>query len=201
MDLERPGSSIGEVKFMGEGVAKSIKRGFAIATLRIPKPDYYLGRGERILADCTDDGEKVPVIVITNVIERLDYFSVPQLALDGFFSAPMALQGMRTFPGYENIHRGSAMQAITFVKEESFKMIPDSLKDELLYDHFDELVRMTELRHLFFPTMCINISNFRGAKDWIDFLGANKLISVQEKLEMKNYEYEGRNMVQFLQDN
>ena len=80
-------------------------------------------------------------------------------------------------------------------------IIHDSLKDELLYDHFDELVRMTELRHLFFPTMCINISNFRGAKDWIDFLGVNKLISVQEKLEMKNYEYEGRNMVQFLQDN
>ena len=201
MTPEKPDPSLREIKFQGEGMAESINRGYAIATLRIPKPDYFVTRGERILADCTDDGEKVPVMIITNVIERLDFFSIPQLALDGFFSVPMAIRGMRSYPGYENIHRGTAMQAITFVKEDSCKKIPRSLKEELRYRHFDELVRMPELRALFLPTMCFHFSNHGGAIDWIDFLGFNKLISVEEKLEIKNYEYQGRNIAQFLQDN
>ena len=188
-----------EIKFGGEK-AESIKLGFAITTLRNPKPDYDFSRGEKILTDCFDDGEKVPVTVITNEIQQLKNFSIPQLALDGFFSVRMAADIMKSYRGYEKTNKNSIMQAITFVKEESFNALSQDMKDEIIYGHFDELVRIPALRPLFFSTMCLHFSNYGGAKEWIEFLGINKLISGEEKLKMENYEIGGRNISELLEN-
>lgn len=197
---ERLNSDPRELKFGGEGKAEDIKRGFAITTLRNPRDSYNFDRGEKILAGCFDDGEKVPVIVITNEIKQLKDFSVPQLALDGFFSVPMIIDGMRSYPGYEKINKKSIIQAITFVKEESFNALSGDLKDEIMFGHFDELVKMPELRHLFFPTICSRFSNYGGMMEWIAFLSINKLISEEEKSKMKNYKIRRTNIAQLLQD-
>lgn len=180
-----------EIKFGGEGKAESIGRGFAITTLRNPKTDYNFSCGERILADCFDDGERVPVTVITNEIRALEGFSIPQLALDGFFSVPMVKNEMKSYPGYEKINKKSIMQAITFVKQKSFDVLTQDVKGEILFGHFDVLVKMQELRHLFFPTMCRHLLDYGGVQDWVDFLDVHKLISKREKLKMENYKYRG----------
>ena len=77
-----------ELNFYGEGKAENINRGFVITSLRNPRVDYALDRGERILANCQDDGEKVSVIILTNETKNLYAFSNPQLLLDGFYSVP-----------------------------------------------------------------------------------------------------------------
>jgi hypothetical protein len=188
-----------EIKFGGEGKAESINRGFAFTTLRNPKTDYNFSRGKRVLANCFDDNEKVPVVVITNVIKRLSTFSIPQLALDGFFSVPMVIDGMKTYPGYEKINGNSPMQAITFIKEESFKAVPTNQRDGLLYYNFDELVKIPELRYLFFPTMAFHLSDYGGVKDWIDWLGGNKLITKEEKKRMESTKIRDTNITHFFE--
>lgn len=195
---ERLFSDPREIKFGGEGKAEDIKRGFAITTLRNPKSDYNFERGERIRADCFNDDEKVPVVIITNEIKQLKTFSIPQLALDGFFSVPMVIDGMRSYPGYEKIRKNSIMQAITLVKEESFNALSQDMKDEIMFGHFDELIKIPELRHLFFPTMCSHFSNYGGITDWSNFLDMNNLVSDEERLKMENYEVRDTNMYQFL---
>lgn len=192
MSPEKLGSDPREIKFDGEGKAESIKRGFAITTLRNPKPDYGFRRGERILADCFDDNKKVPVVVITNEMKDLKKFSIPQLALDGFFSVDHTIEGMKSHPGYEKINRDSTMQAITFVKEESFNALLEETKEDIKggYYKFDQLVKLPELRHLFFPTMCFWLTETKGRfHNWIKFLKDNDLITNEEKRGMEEYQY------------
>lgn len=177
-----------EIKFGGEGKSDDINRGFAITTIRNPKSAYNFSRGEVVLADCFDDNKKVPIVVITNEIKELGRFSVPQLALDGFFSAPDVIDGMKTYPGYEELNKKSVIQAITFVKKESFDALSPEPKTEILghYSDFDELVKMPQLKHLFFPTMCLHITKQGGSlNNWSYFLKSHDLISPLEYKQMK----------------
>jgi hypothetical protein len=201
MSLERLNNPPDEIIIEGEGASEVIKKGFAASSLRLLNNKENFIRGESIIANYVDDGEKVPVTVISNVREHLIYLSVPQLALDGYFSPLMVQRGTKTKPAFENIHRNSLMRIITFTKEESYASIPESLKDALDYSRFDELIRMTELRHLFFPTMCHYFTEYGGVKEWIGFLGTHKLISIQEKLDMENYEVNGKNISQYYEEN
>jgi len=190
-----------EIKFGGEGKAENINRGFAIATLRNPRPEYNFSRGERILANCFDDNQKVPVVVVANEIKQLKDFSVPQLALDGFFSVPHVVNGMKMYPGYEKKNKKSIVQAITFVKEDAFNKLHKDLQKDILahYDVFDGLVKMPELRLLFFPTMCFWLTeNGANIEDWVDFLEVNHLISGEEKKKMESYTRMGSNMFKLL---
>jgi len=179
MALERLGQESREIKFGGERKALGIKLGFAITTLRNPKPAYNFSRGEVILADCFDDNEKVPVVVLTNEIKELKSFSVPQLALDGFFSVSDVIDGMKTYPGYEKIKRKSLIQAITFVKKESFDSLPEDVKEETISGNFDfdELIRSPVLRHLFFPTIFNHIMMEENVEDYLEFLIENNLVT------------------------
>lgn len=190
-----------EIKFGGEGKADSIDRGFAITTLRNPKSEYNFSRGEIILADCFDDNQKVPVTVITNEIKKLKDFSVPQLALDGFFSYTHVMDGMKPYPGYTELDKNSALQAVTFVKKEAFDALSDELKKDILghYEDFNDMVKMPELRHLFFPTMCYWVARYGGnIKTWVDFLKVNGLISNDEKRSMENFKKINSNMFDLL---
>lgn len=182
-----------EIKFGGEGKAEDIKRGFAITTLRNPRPAYDFHPGEVISADCFDDNEKVPVVVLTNETKKLKDFSIPQLALDGFFSANDVIKGMKTYPGYEKLNNKYELKAITFVKQESFNTLSDLLRETIYNgERFDELVKLTSLRHLFFPTMCHHMAGMGGKlNNWIEFLKDYSLITFQEKAEMEGYQYVG----------
>ncbi len=198
---ERISGNPRELKFGGEGKAESINRGFAIATLRNPRAEYNFSRGERILTNCFDDNKKVSVVVVANEIKQLNDFSVPQLALDGFFSAPHVVNGMKTYPGYEKLNKKSIVQAVTFVKEGAFNKLSKDLQKDILahYDIFDGLVKMPELRHLFFPTMCFWLTENGGdIKDWVDFLKVNHLILDKEKKNMESYTNMGSNMFRLL---
>lgn len=179
-----------ELSFYGEGKAESINRGFAITSLRNPRPQYEFKPGERILADCKDDGEKVPVIVISNVVRELSAQPLPVLAMDGFFSPDHAVEGMKVYPGYENINETSSIAAIVFVKEESFVKLTEEQQEKLLKGPIEDLVGDPDYRHLFFPTMAFWIAeNYGNLLDWAEFLLDNNLITEDELTKMTEYKY------------
>lgn len=189
-----------ELNFYGEGKAESIKRGFAITSLRNPKADYEFSKGERILANCSDDGEKVPVVVVSNETKNLYAFSVPQLLLDGFYSVAHAARRMRPYPGYEKTDEKSVLQAITFVKEDVFNALSDSLKKTVMDPEktFNDLVKEPDLRHLFFPTMCQHlINNDEGIVSWMEFLQYNNLAPWNEVEAIKKARFEGINFYDY----
>lgn len=172
-----------ELNFYGEGKAFDIKQGFAITSLRNPRNDYEFAKGERILANCSDDEEKVPVVVIANETKPLYAFSNPQLLLDGFYSADDAALGMKSYPGYENATKNSELQAITFVKEDVFNALENEFKENIIDPEktFDDLVKIPELRHLFFPTFCRHLTNNDdGIVGWMEYLGFSRLVPWKE---------------------
>lgn len=179
-----------ELSFYGEGKAESIKRGYAITSLRNPRPQYEFEPGERILADCKDDGEKVPVIVISNVVRKLADQPLPVLAMDGFFGPEIAVKEMKIYPGYENINEDTPIAAIVFVKEESFLKLTEEQQGKLLEGPIEDLVGDTNYRHLFFPTIAFWVTeNYGNLLDWAEFLLDNNLITEDEVEKMTAYKY------------
>lgn len=175
---ERIGSEPRELKFGGEGKAESIARGFAITTLRNPRDSYNFGLGEVILADCFEDGEKVPIVVIANEVGKLKDFTPPQLALDGFFSPEQAAEEMKSWPGYEATTTKSKMQAITFESQGVYESYSQFRQHSMRHESFGSLVHDEDLRRLFFPTICFNLVEKGGKmQDWVNFLTENHLIS------------------------
>lgn len=173
-----------EIKFGGAEKAADIKRGFAITTLRNPKPAYDFKQGEVILADCFDSGEKVPVVVLSNETKMLKDFSAPQLALDGFFFAVNAAKEMKSWPGYEKTTINTEMQAITFVEKKSFDRLSKETKGDM-DRYFDSLIQWTPVRRLFFPTMCFHLASTYGTLyNWAYFIRDNRLISENEFQQM-----------------
>lgn len=181
-----------ELNFYGEGKAFDIKQGFVITSLRNPRSDYEFSKGERILANCQDDGDKIPVVVIANETKPLYAFSNPQLLLDGFYSSDNAAINMRGYPGYENTNKNSELQAITFVKEEVFNALDSQLKEDIMGPEksFDDLIKTKELRHIFFPTLCRHIvNNGDGIVSWMEYLGFSKLVPWEELEKIKKAEF------------
>lgn len=150
MTIERNGNVSPELKFGGAGKAESIKKGFAITTLRNPRPSYNFSQGQEVVADCFDDAEKVKIVILTNETKRLKDFSPFQLALDGFSSVAQAVAEMRTYPGYENINEDSSIQAITFVLEEVWDALPSKVADSIYGRTFDDLLDDPSLGHIFY---------------------------------------------------
>jgi hypothetical protein len=179
-----------ELKFYGEK-AESIHRGYAITSLRNPNPNYAFERGERIMASCVDDGEKVPVVVIANETKKLSEHSIPVLALDGFFSSYHAVEGMRVYPGYENISADSPISAIIFIEETKFKELSKKARNELTTKLIEELLLKKDYRELFFPTMAFWVSEFGAFLDWVEFLFESDLINEEEVDAMSKYKYMG----------
>ncbi len=195
MAQERPTAEPRELKFGGVEKADGIRHGFAITTLRNPRDSYNFSQGEVILADCFESGEKVPVVVITNETKKLKDFSVPQLALDGFFSPEHAAEEMKEWPGYEKTTLNSKMQAITFVSEESYKKLPEDLQIEIINNDFDYLIANRNLRTIFYPTMAYHLSGLgQDLTTWLDFLKENYLVSRHDERVMKNFLFDGTNM-------
>lgn len=188
-----------EIKFYGEKAA-SIRFGFAITSLRNPNPNYEFTPGERVLADCVDDNEKVPVIVVSNETKPLWQYSESQLMLDGFYSAEDAAYKMRVYPGYEETTKNSELQAITFVYEDAFADLDLRIQGEIINpkNSFEDLIRIPELRHLFFPTIAETlIRNGRGISYWMDFLIYEKLVTPQEIKRVKESKLEGINFYNY----
>lgn len=184
-----------ELSFYGEGKADDINRGFAITSLRRPREEYNFAPGERILADCKDDGEKISVIVISNVIREVQDHPTPVLAMDGFFNTDMVIEGMSGYPGYEAIDETWSMSAIVFVKEDSFLALPEDLQKLALGRPIEENLKSEALRHLFFPTMAFWATEYgAGLNDWISYLQAESLIHPEEAKEMKQYKYLGSDL-------
>jgi hypothetical protein len=192
-----------EIKFGGEGKAESIKRGFAITTLRNPRDAYNFSPGEVIFAYCFDDGEKVPVVIIANEVKKLKDFAIPQLALDGFFSAEQAAEEMKAWPGYEKTRISTKMQAITFVTKEAYDKIPGFYKRNFEGREFHNLIHRKELRHLFFPTMCFHFCEKMGdLGDWGDFLYLTAgIITSEESDSLVSYKVQGKDMFQVIKRN
>jgi hypothetical protein len=188
---ERLFSNPRELKFGGEGKAESIKRGFAITTLRNPRPEYNFVEGEIIEANCFKDKEKVSVVVIADEIMPLNRQLIPVLALDGYFSAEQAADDLKNLKGYEKTTRVSLMQAIVFISAEEFDSLSQKTQYDLTHEPINDLLKDRNLRHLFFPTMCEHCLDFGGVQDWVDFLSVHKLISAEEKSRMENYKYRG----------
>lgn len=189
MTAERISSSQKELKFGGERKAESILKGFAITTLRNPRPAYDFSQGQEILADCFDDQQKVPIIVVSNEIRPIKKFSIPQLALDGFFNPQQVVQDMKTYPGYENLNTESPLQAITFISTKSYEALSKELQDFFYGEPFEQMIKMPQLRHLFFPTMCYWITERGGGLDkWIEFLKDYSLINPVEKKAMDHHD-------------
>lgn len=187
---ERITASPRELKFYGEK-SQSILRGYAITSLRNPNPNYAFERGERIEANCVDDGEKIPVIVIANETKPLNEHYTPVLALDGFFSSYHAVEGMRVYPGYENISDSSPMSAIIFIEEKKFKKLGKKARTELTTKPMEELFLKKEYRELFFPTIAFWVAEFGALLDWVEFLYENDLINEEEVDAMSKYKYMG----------
>lgn len=191
---ERIDRNLKEFNFYGEGKAESIDRGFFITSLRNPRVDYQFNRGEVISAKCKDDDRSVEVVVISNETRKLYEHSTPVLALDGFFSAEHAADGMSNggYPGYENTTPESVMMAITFIKKESFDKLSLPQKEDLITSPIEELMKKIEFRHLFLPTICFWLTDLGGTeRDWSYFLSENELISVDEAFKMDEYKYRG----------
>lgn len=181
-----------ELNFYGEGKAESIKRGFAITSLRNPKPDYEFTAGEVINANCQDDGEKESVIVLSNNKRKLSEHSVPVLALDGFFSAEHAVEGMKIYPGYKKIDSETEISAITFVSLEAFNELHPMMQHIALTKPLETSMTFHGLRHLFFPTMAFWLAeNYGTLMDWVEFLAVCKLINENEIAEMSQYKFMG----------
>jgi hypothetical protein len=195
---ERLQGNLRELSFYGEGIAENIKRGFAITSLRNPRAAYEFFPGEVILANCSDDGEKVPVMVINNIETRLNKLPIPILALDGFFSAEIATRRMREYPGYENTTPRTILQAITFIDQESFTSLSPELQNSLLKDGFMDSMKMKELRRIFFPTMAKHFSHFGEVDEWLNFLTENSLITTEEKLKIESFEINFTNVFNLL---
>lgn len=202
MAKERIDSTPREIKFGGELKAEEIKRGFAFTTLRNPRAAYDFHQGEVILADCFESGEKVPVVVLSNETKKLIDFSIPQLALDGFFSPQQARTEMRAWKGYEKTTTRTRMQAITLVSKETYDQIPQAYKNNFKGRSFNNLIFREELRHLFFPTMCLHFLDLGGdADDWnIIFLHHNGLITPQQSDKMMHYMMHGHDISRVMKD-
>ena len=176
-----------ELNFYGEGKAESIKRGFAITSLRNPSDRYSFSRGERILANCQDDGEKVPVVVISNNLRPLSEHEIPVLALDGAFSPEQAAEMLKGYPTYEATTVDSPMQAIVFMEAAKYDSLPKDLQERVVNPNIPiiSLLEERESREIFFPTMCYWLSELGGNfLDWTSFLEKNQLITAEEKEEM-----------------
>ena len=200
MTHETLSPNLRELNFYGKGKAEDIKRGFAVTSLRNPRPDYDFPQMETIAANCEDDNEKIPVMIVSNVDAPLNKLPIPLLALDGFFSAQQAATEMKVYPGYEKTTQRTVLKAITFIESESFKRLNPEYQEKLVTEPIFECMKIKGLRWIFFPTMCRHLSNYGGVTDWIDFLSVNDLISTEEKSKMKNYKYRGMKDTQRLLD-
>lgn len=172
-----------EFNFYGEGKAESINRGFAFSSLRNPTERYNFRRGEVILANCVDDGKKIPMVVVNNETKTLNDHFLPVLALDGFISPEHAAKGLNEggYPGYENTTPESPMMAITSIKKRVFDSLPDDQKARLITEPIEDLLRAKEFRHLFFPRMCFHLADLGfDIADWEFFLTEQELISVDD---------------------
>lgn len=172
-----------ELKFGGERKSEQIGMGYAVTTLRNPRTSYDFRPGEAILADCFDDSVKVPVIVLSNETKKLWAFSNPQLMLDGFLSPDDVVSGMKEYKGYENLSINSELQAITFVRLETYNDLPEELQELLSSGaaDFDTLVKNKELRGIFLPPICRRLTdNDNSIIEWMDYLLYNHFASWQE---------------------
>ena len=180
-----------ELKFGGEGKSESIRRGFAITTLRNPKPEYNFIQGEVIEAICLDDQEKVSVVIISNETMPLNRQFGPVLALDGYSSAEHAANDLKNIRGYEKTTEKSQLQAIVFISAEKFNSLSQKKQHVLTHEPIADILRNRDYRHLFFPTMCYHMSNYGDLNQWIAFLTVMSLITPEERDAMGNYEYRG----------
>lgn len=182
--------SLRELNFYGEGKAESIKRGFAITSLRNPSDRYSFTRGETILANCQDDGEKIEVVVISNETKTLSSHEIPVLALDGAFNPEQAADMLKPIRTYENTTADSRMQAIVFLDAIRFDALPKGMQERLTNpkNSIVDLIKDRDYREIFFPTMCFWWAKFGGDfSNWTTFLGENNLITEEEMDWMEQY--------------
>lgn len=186
-------SSPRELEFWGGGKAESIKRGFAITSLRNLQDSYDFRRGERILAYCRDDKEKVPVIIVSNDFLPLSSHEIPVLALDGVFDHLDAAKMLRQYPSYEKTDVDTPLRAIVFLDADKFDSLPTELQEHLINskNSIISLIRDKKLRELFFPTICYWIAETGGTlSDYSSYLFVKGLISEEECAQIEAYNRE-----------
>lgn len=187
--IERGLSPRPDLEFWESGKAHAIKRGFAIVTLRKPGTEFDYSPGDRIMAFCRNDNEKIPVVILNSSSSPLTDFPAPVLALDNYFSAEDAAKDLRQYPGYEETTASTQMQAFTFISAEAFDKLSDSEKKKLISSPTTELLKDEDYRHLFLPAICYSLSS-RGGNifDWLRFLEQNNILDEWDVAKIVDYD-------------
>ncbi len=182
-------TSIREMEFGRVGVAELFRTGRKWVTVRPPDTKHEFLPGERVIANCVGDGERLVTRVVDSKVKPLEDIAPALLGLNGWINLPagnastLAALDLRMRGGkYSEITRKTPVVGIAIVTEDLWDSLEPVTRRTLVEMPFERAILTPEVKPVILPALGYwsSVRNLTG-KDWLTYLRNITLISKEER--------------------